>query len=76
MATEPTTRVLIADDHAHTRAGIRMALESAGFDVCADAATGRRALELALDHRPDVALLDIHMPDGSGIWAAYEITDA
>jgi len=76
MATEPTRRVLIADDHAHTRAGIRMALETAGFDVCADAATGRRALELALEYRPDVALLDIHMPDGSGIWAAYEITDA
>jgi DNA-binding NarL/FixJ family response regulator len=76
MAADAPARVLIADDHAHTRAGIRVALEAAGFDVCADAATGRRALELALEHRPDVALLDIHMPDGTGIWAAYEITEA
>src|SRR3954470_19326353 len=73
--SELPVRVLIADDHAHTRAGIRMALEADGFEVCAEAATGRKALELALEHRPDVALLDIQMPDGTGIWAAYEITE-
>lgn len=73
---EPAVRVLVADDHAHTRAGIRMSLEADGFDVCAEAATGRRALELALEAKPDIALLDIHMPDGNGIWAAYEITEA
>jgi DNA-binding NarL/FixJ family response regulator len=69
-------RVLIADDHAHTRAGIRLALERDGFDVCAEASTGRRAVQLALEHRPAVALLDVHMPDGDGIWAAYEITES
>ena len=72
----PATRVLIADDHAYTRAGIRMALEQAGFEVCAEAATGRTAVEHALAAHPDVALLDVHMPDGSGVWAAYEITAA
>ena len=75
-SAESRVRVLVADDHAHTRAGIRVALEADGFDVCAEAATGRRAVELALEHRPDVALLDIQMPDGTGIWAAYEITEA
>lgn len=73
---EAPIRVLVADDHAHTRAGIRMALEADGFDVCAEAATGHRAVDLALELKPAVALLDIHMPDGSGIWAAYEITEA
>src|SRR4051812_47772799 len=75
-AAEPVLRVLIADDHAHTRSGIRMALEAEGFVVCGEAATGRRSVDLAIELSPDVALLDIHMPDGSGIWAAYEITEA
>lgn len=75
MQAERAVRVLIADDHAHTRAGIRMALEADGFDVCAEAPTGRRAVDLVREHQPNVALLDIHMPDGSGIWAAYEITE-
>lgn len=73
---EPPIRVVVADDHAHTRSGIRMALEGDGFEVCGEAATGRRAVEVAVEQRPDVALLDIHMPDGTGIWAAYEITEA
>ncbi|HEU5094867.1 MAG TPA: response regulator transcription factor [Reyranella sp.] len=66
--------MLIADDHAYTRAGIRLALEDEGFQVCAEAATGRRALEEALGTQPDIALLDVHMPDGTGVWAAEEIT--
>lgn len=66
----------MADDHAHTRAGLRLALEADGFDVCGEAATGRRAVELALELRPEAALLDIHMPDGNGISAAYEITES
>lgn len=75
MADAPPIRVLVADDHAHTRSGIRMALERAGIEVCGEAATGRRAVDVAVEQRPDVALLDIHMPDGTGIWAAYEITE-
>lgn len=69
-------RVLIADDHPPTRAGVRGALESSGmFDVCAEGATAPAAVEAALLHKPDVALLDIHMP-GSGITAAHEIANA
>lgn len=71
----PPARVLIADDHAPTRAGVRQALESGGFDVCGEAADGERALELALEQRPDVCLLDISMPGGGGIKAAAAISE-
>jgi DNA-binding NarL/FixJ family response regulator len=65
--------VLLADDHPPTRAGVRSALEGAGFDVCADVPDAATAVSAALALRPDVALLDVHMP-GSGIWAAREIS--
>jgi DNA-binding NarL/FixJ family response regulator len=67
-----TIRVLIADDHAQARAMIAELLEEAGFDVCAQAATGEGAAQQAVEHRPDVALLDIRMP-GDGISAARQI---
>ena len=69
--TDPT-RVLIADDHPPTRAGVRSALESADFEVIAEVDDARAAVQEALEHRPEVCLLDIHMP-GHGIAAAAEI---
>lgn len=69
--TEPR-RVLIADDHPPTRAGIRITLEGAGFAICAEVGDAPRAIEESLSHRPDVCLLDVHMP-GSGIAAAKAI---
>lgn len=63
----------MADDHARIRAKVREALESGGWEVCGEGATAQEAIELALQHRPDVALLDINMP-GSGIAAAQEIS--
>lgn len=65
----------MADDHARLRARIREALEAGGCEICAEGATADDAIRLALEHRPDVALLDIHMP-GSGIHAAQEISRA
>jgi DNA-binding NarL/FixJ family response regulator len=65
-------RVVIADDHPPTRAGVRAALERGGFVVCAEAADGATAVEAARRERPDVCLLDIHMP-GDGIRAAETI---
>ncbi|MFC0628966.1 response regulator [Kribbella deserti] len=65
-------RVVMADDHPQLRHGIRVALEAGGFEVCGEAADGPGAIRLTEQHRPDVALLDIHMP-GSGIRAAGEI---
>jgi DNA-binding NarL/FixJ family response regulator len=66
-------RVLIADDHPPTRAGVRMALEQGGCEVCAEAANADDAIEAALRERPDVCLIDIEMP-GNGIRAVREIT--
>jgi DNA-binding NarL/FixJ family response regulator len=65
-------RVLVADDHAPTRAGVRLALAEHGFTVCAEAADARGAVAGALREAPDVCLLDIRMP-GGGIAAAAEI---
>ncbi|WP_228386849.1 response regulator [Ornithinicoccus halotolerans] len=65
----------MADDHAHIRARIRQALEEGNCEVCAEGASAPEAVRLALEHRPDVVLLDIHMP-GSGIQAAVQISRA
>lgn len=65
--------MLIADDHALTRVGVRRALERGGCEICAEAEDGPSAVEAAVRERPDVCLLDIQMP-GSGIRAADEIS--
>ena len=65
-------RVVIADDHPPTRAGIRASLERDGFVVCAEAADAPAAVAAAIRERPDVCLLDIQMP-GNGTFAAREI---
>lgn len=60
-------RVVIADDHAVVREGIRHVLGAASdFEVVGEAASGREALRLAEQHQPDVVVLDISMPDGTG----------
>ena len=64
---EPAIRVLVADDHAVVREGIRTVLESGNFSVVAEARDGEEALELIAEHDPDVAILDITMPKLSGI---------
>jgi DNA-binding NarL/FixJ family response regulator len=72
-AVRPGTRVILADDHPPTRAGVRYTLESAGMVVCGEASDAPGAVQVALREEPDICLLDIHMP-GSGINAAREIT--
>src|SRR3954464_7256450 len=67
--------VLLAADHAAVRAGIRLALAGEGFKAVAEAPDGPEAVRLALEERPDIALLDVNMP-GSGIKAAEEIVAA
>jgi CheY-like chemotaxis protein len=66
-------RTLIADDHVPTRARVRAILEQAGFEVCAEAGSAKRAVQAAVKERPDICLLDINMP-GNGIVAAAEIS--
>ena len=75
MVTDRPIRVVMADDHARLRARIREALETGDCEVVAEAATADDAVALALEHRPDVALLDIHMP-GNGINAARQISQS
>jgi len=65
--------VVMADDHAPIRGQIREALEADGCVVCGEGATADEAVELAMEHRPDVVLLDIHMP-GNGVQAAVRIS--
>ena len=67
-------RVLVADDHVPYRQGICAALAGHAFDVCAEAADGPGAVRAALEHLPDVVLMDISMPGGDGITATAEIT--
>lgn len=66
--------VLLADDHPAVRAGVRAALEAGGLTVCAEVGNAEDAVEAAVEHRPDVCLLDVRMP-GGGIWAAKEISE-
>ncbi|MGW7463263.1 response regulator [Streptomyces xantholiticus] len=70
-------RVLLADDETMMRAGVRAILSAdTGIEVVAEADDGRQAVELALRHRPDVALLDIRMPRLDGLAAAEELRRA
>ena len=72
--TAPTWRILIADDHAPTRADLRRALEGdERFEVCAEAADAAGAVQAALRLRPDVCLMDLSMP-GGGLAAVWEIS--
>ena len=63
-------RVLIADDHPVVRQGLRGFLESyADIEVIAEAETGAEAVALAREHVPDVALIDLLMPEMDGVEA-------
>ncbi len=69
------TRILVADDHEVMRRGLRTLLEAehVNWQVCAEAGSGREAVELALELRPDVAVLDLSMPDLNGLEATRQI---
>lgn len=70
-------RVLVCDDHAVVREGIRHVLEDEpDFVVVAEAANAAQALALAVEHRPDVIVLDVSMPGESGLRAAPRLREA
>jgi DNA-binding NarL/FixJ family response regulator len=66
-------RVLLAEDHKLVRQGTRLYLESVGVEVVGEATNGREAVEMARALTPDVVVLDIHMPELTGIEAARRI---
>jgi DNA-binding NarL/FixJ family response regulator len=74
---EPAVRVLIADDHPIFRDGLATLLDPLpGIDVVGRAQDGIEAVELALDRRPDVVIMDIQMPRLNGIEATRQIVAA
>lgn len=75
MTTPLRTRILLADDHALVRSGIRMILESEpDLEVVAEAGDGIEAVDMALRADVDLAILDVSMPGRTGLQVARELT--
>ena len=67
-------RILIVDDHAVVRRGVRSLLESyQGFEITGEAATGREAVEMARRLQPDVVVMDLSLPELNGLDATRQI---
>jgi DNA-binding NarL/FixJ family response regulator len=70
-----SVRIVVADDHAVVREGLRALISAVdGYELVEAVATGREAARAAVTLRPDVLVMDINMPDSSGIEATREIT--
>ena len=69
-----TLRILVVDDHAVVRRGVRSLLESHdGWEVCGEATTGRDAVEQSRRLRPDVVVMDLSLPELNGLEATRQI---
>jgi two-component system, response regulator PdtaR len=69
----PRPRLVIAEDQALIRLDLERLLDEAGFDVCGSARDGQEAVELVLELRPDIVVLDVKMPRLDGVEAARRI---
>lgn len=67
------TRVIVVDDQALVRDGIRALLQVAGIDVVAEADDGKTALAAIAEHPVDVVLMDLRMPRFDGLWALEQL---
>ncbi|WP_199906813.1 response regulator [Aeromicrobium chenweiae] len=75
MSTSPDVRILLADDHALVRRGVRLILDSEpGLTVVAEAGDGAEAVEAVRSQPIDLAILDVSMPRMTGLQAAREIS--
>ena len=72
--TQPSTRIVIAEDEAIIRLDLRETLEEEGYIVVADTGRGDDAIELVRQHKPDVAIFDIKMPGFDGLDAARVVS--
>ncbi len=75
MPAGTTARVLTVEDDPIVRADLRLILEDHGFEVCADARDGVEAVELAREHRPDLILIDLNLPELDGVEATRRILE-
>jgi len=66
--------VVVVDDNASFRAVVRSLLENGAYCVIGEADTAAGALEAAIALRPDIVLLDIHLPDGDGFEVAEQLS--
>src|SRR3954452_15104091 len=62
-----TIKILIADDHELVRIGLKSILDGSDIRIIAEASNGIEAFKLAKKQRPELALLDVRMPDGDGL---------
>ncbi|MBK0417724.1 response regulator transcription factor [Leucobacter sp. CSA1] len=69
------TRVVVVDDQALVRQGIRTLLELAGLEVVGEAGDGEEALAVVAETRPEVLLLDLRMPHRDGLWTLRRLRD-
>ena len=69
----PAPRVMIVDDEDAIREVLRRLLQRQGIDVCAEAADGLEAVDVATTVRPDIILMDLRMPNLDGLAATKEI---
>jgi DNA-binding NarL/FixJ family response regulator len=70
------TRVLLCDDHPVYRDGLRLLLTELGFEVVGEAGTGEEAVDACSRLRPDVVVMDLHLPGISGVEATQRIVGA
>ena len=70
------TTLALVDDHALVRTALRRLLEEEGFEVVAEANDGREAIDVVLETRPDVVIMDIGLPGVSGVEATRQISQA
>ena len=70
-----SVRILVAEDEALIRMDLVEMLQGAGYEVVAQATNGQEAIDLAIQHKPDLAILDVKMPILDGISAAEKIIE-
>src|SRR5947207_288142 len=78
VTSEPgMVRILLADDHDVVRRGLKALLqERADWEVCGEAVSGREAVELAREMQPDIAIVDLMMPDLNGLETTRQLRKA